>query len=230
MPTMVKVNVIGRLGWPKDHTLSDYADTLYLSPSMLMAMSGHHHKGAVLYFPNGGELLIDETVEELLARLSADQDVAGPTGQDFAWVPELHKYSFANAEQVRLFVDAVQIAVEDRQSLPDGEDVKSTEEWTDAGRVIEVSKSLLPGEKDKKYVVRFEVDDSKIGVTSYITTSVPQDKLRKQHIFDVRIYVTDHGECRYSVQRLAGENTTPLEKDNLLRWQVVRMALEPLLG
>ena len=65
---MIKVNVIGD-ACPEGHRLNGYRGDLWISLSSAVAAWHHPYgDGVVVLFPDGGELLIDERVEDLVQR------------------------------------------------------------------------------------------------------------------------------------------------------------------
>ena len=63
---MIKVNVIGASGWPKDHDLAGMHGTVvWLTLSSAVAIREDHPDGAIILWPCGGGLLIDEDAESL---------------------------------------------------------------------------------------------------------------------------------------------------------------------
>ena len=71
---MIKVNVIGD-GCPEGHRWYGWRGDLWISLSSAVAAWHHPYgKGAIVLLPDGGELLIDERIEDLVQRAAeADQ-------------------------------------------------------------------------------------------------------------------------------------------------------------
>ena len=64
---MVKVNVIGSAGWPKDHELKRCKGEMWISISTAIAVY-EHRDGAVVLWENGGSLLVDDDPETLVSK------------------------------------------------------------------------------------------------------------------------------------------------------------------
>ncbi len=68
---MIKVNVIGDADWPEDHPMHGCRGDLWISLSSAIAVHHQYGKGAVVTYPCGGSLLIDERPEDLVRRATA---------------------------------------------------------------------------------------------------------------------------------------------------------------
>ena len=69
---MIKVNVTGDIH-PEGHILHGCRGEIWISLSSAVAV--YHHplgKGACVVFPDGGSLLVDERVEDLMSRAAAE--------------------------------------------------------------------------------------------------------------------------------------------------------------
>ena len=73
---MIKVNVIGDIH-PREHALYGQRGEAWISLSSAVAVYEHAlGDGACVVFPDGGALLIDERVEDLMSRAAANDDMA----------------------------------------------------------------------------------------------------------------------------------------------------------
>lgn len=62
---MIKVNVVGQAGWPKDHPWALHQGKLWITLSSAIAMHDSHPDGAVIMWPGREKLLLDEPADKI---------------------------------------------------------------------------------------------------------------------------------------------------------------------
>lgn len=151
-----------------------------------------------------------------------------PSSHDFDWVAARRRCTFKCKEQVDIFREAVRMSVERRIKDITSEDERrgalldfdDTEVVENVDAAFKVRKKSFPDYGGYDAMVLFEVVADRIEVF----LSIPPRGEAPKLIFEVRMILTKDGKERYQTS-----NIKRLDLEGVfLRWQVIRIALEPL--